>query len=149
MTEYTKRRNVNRGYMKLEVWQEGMALLVLTHEILNKIDKIDFKLRGQLLDAVQSVSGNIAEGYCRKSVNEYLYFLNVALGSLGEALTRLIGLRVIHPITDEEFERFDKLHYSIENKMLALIKSLQSKKADNTWNQTLHEPETNYPDTQS
>jgi hypothetical protein len=24
--EYTKRRNLNRGYMKLEVWQQGMEL---------------------------------------------------------------------------------------------------------------------------
>jgi hypothetical protein len=26
--EYTKRRNLNRGYMKLEVWQRGIELLI-------------------------------------------------------------------------------------------------------------------------
>ncbi len=27
--EYTKRRNLNRGYMKLEVWQRGMDFLTV------------------------------------------------------------------------------------------------------------------------
>jgi hypothetical protein len=30
--EYTKRRNLNRGYMKLDVWQRGMDLFELKRE---------------------------------------------------------------------------------------------------------------------
>ena len=144
MKEYTKRRNVNRGYMKLEVWQEGMELFKLTYTVLSKSYTIEFKLRAQILDAVQSIAGNISEGYCRRSVKEYLYYCNVALGSLGESLTRMIGIQLTGQVTVDDFEKFDALHYSIENKLLALVKSLQQKQKDNTWNEQLHEPEEPY-----
>ncbi|MDI6779117.1 MAG: four helix bundle protein [Bacteroidota bacterium] len=55
-----KQRKSNRGYMKLDVWQIVKDL------------KIDFKPRAQIIDAAQSVSSNIAEGYSRRSINEYM-----------------------------------------------------------------------------
>jgi len=58
-------------------------------KILSGIPKLDFKLKAQILDVAQLISSNIAEGYGRKSINEYLYFLNVALGSSGEILTQV------------------------------------------------------------
>ncbi|MHB8338813.1 MAG: four helix bundle protein [Ignavibacteriaceae bacterium] len=30
--------------------------------------KLDFKLKAQILDAAQSISSNIAEGYCRRRI---------------------------------------------------------------------------------
>ena len=75
---YSHRRNLNRGYMKLEVWNDAIELFALVHKILDEAHNLDLRLKGQILDAAQSVSANIAEGYGRKSINEYLYFLNVA-----------------------------------------------------------------------
>jgi four helix bundle protein len=69
---YTERKNLNRGFMKLEVWNDAIALFKLVYDIITRIDVIDFKLRSQILDAAQSISSNIAEGYCRRSINEYL-----------------------------------------------------------------------------
>ena len=77
--EYTNRRNANRGYMRLEVWNEALDLFGYVHTRLGRIDKIDFRLKGQLLDSTQSISANIAEGYCRRTLNEYLQYLNIAL----------------------------------------------------------------------
>jgi four helix bundle protein len=142
--EYTKRRNINRGYMKLEVWNDGILLFRLISNKINSLSNIDFKLKGQILDSAQSISANIAEGYCRKSINEYLYFLNVALGSLGELLTRLIGLKTIEILSNKEFEEFDKLHYEVENKLMSLIKALQKKRNEGTWDDEIHEPSINY-----
>jgi four helix bundle protein len=122
--EYTKRRNPNRGYMKLNVWNDAVELFKLTSISLNQIPKLDIKLRSQILDAVQSISANIAEGYCRRSLKEYLQFLYVALGSSGEAMTRMIGIRETGQLFQEGFEKFDELHYATENKLLALVKSL-------------------------
>lgn len=131
--EYTKRRNLNRGYMKLEVWQESMLLLELVERTLLEAQSKDLKMQSQILNAVQSVSSNIAEGYCRKTVNECLYFINVALGSMGELMTRVAGLRLMNRITAESFESFDSFHYRVENKLLALKKALQSKRFTGTW----------------
>ncbi len=138
--EYTKRHNLNRGYMKLEVWNDAIQLFKYVNRKINEIPKLDFKLKAQILDAAQSISSNIAEGYCRRSLKEYLYFLNVALGSSGELLTRTIGLREADLISTEYFEEIDKLHYAVENKLLSLVRALQSKRSDRSWDQEIHEP---------
>ncbi len=144
--DYTKRRNLNRGYMKLDAWRRGMDLFAMAFELSAKVS--DFKLKSQFRDANQSVSANIAEGYGRRSLAEYLQFLYTAKGSLGESLTRAIGLQNAKCISADEFEQFDKLHYEVENKLLGLIESLERKRGQNDWSDTLpptkspiHQPE--------
>lgn len=137
--EYTKRRNLNRGYMKLEAWQRGMDLFVMAFRL--SVRTSDLKLRSQFRDAAQSVSANIGEGYGRRSLPEYLQYLYTAKGSLGETLTRTIGLRGVELISGADFEELDKLHYEVENKLLRLIESLESKRNTNDWRDTL--PPTN------
>ena len=139
--EYTKRRNLNRGYMKLEAWQRGMDLFVMAFRL--STDVSDFKLKSQFRDSAQSVAANIAEGYGRRSLPEYLQFLYIAKGSLAEALTRAIGLQSVKFISAGDFEDFDQLHYEVENKLLRLIESLESKRQTNEWRDTL--PPTNPP----
>lgn len=133
--EYTQRRNLNRGYMKLEAWQRGMDLFVLAFRLSTGVT--DLKLKSQFRDAAQSVSANIAEGYGRRTLSEYLQYLYIAKGSLGEALTRVIGLKAVRFVSDDDFEGFDKLHYEVENKLLRLIESLERKRATNEWRDTL------------
>jgi len=129
--EYTKRRNLNRGYMKLEAWQRGMDLFVMGFRLSAQVT--DLKLKSQFRDAAQSVSANIAEGYGRRPLPEYLQFLYTAKGSLAETLTRAIGLRTVEFISDSDFENFDKLHYEVENKLLRLIESLEAKRRTGEW----------------
>jgi four helix bundle protein len=136
--EYTKRRNLNRGYMKLEAWQRGMDLFVMTFRLSKELS--DLKLKSQFRDAAQSVSANIAEGYGRRSLPEYLQFLYTAKGSLAETLTRAIGLQAVRIITSGDFEDFDKLHYEVENKLLRLIESLENKRGTSEWRDTLPPP---------
>jgi four helix bundle protein len=133
--EYTKRRNLNRGYMKLEAWQRGMDLFVMAFRLSAKT--ADYKLKSQFSDAAQSVSANIGEGYGRRSLPEYLQYLYIAKGSLAEALTRAIGFRAIDIFSNDDFEGFDKLHYEVENKLLRLIESLEAKRHTNDWRDTL------------
>ena len=81
---YTKRLNLNRGYMKLDVWKDSVELFRMTCNTLDSKPRIDLRLRSQISDSTQSISSNIAEGYCRTTISEYLQFLNVALWSCGE-----------------------------------------------------------------
>jgi len=133
--EYTKRRNLNRGYMKLDAWQRGMDLFAMAFELSDSIG--DFKLKSQFRDAAQSVSANISEGYGRRSLPEYLQYLYIAKGSLAETLTRAIGLQTVKLISPVSFEKFDVLHYEVENKLLRLIESLEAKRATHDWRDTL------------
>lgn len=133
--EFSKRRNLNRGYMKLEVWQRGLDLFEMAFRLSAQIS--DLKLKSQFRDATQSVSANVAEGYGRRTLPEYLQFLYTAKGSLAEALTRACGLRRSHLIADKDFEDFDTLHYEVENKLLHLISRLEAKRGTSTWQDSL------------
>ena len=137
--EHTKRRNLNRGYMKLDAWQRGMDLFVMAFRVSTDIS--DFKLKSQFRDAAQSVSANIGEGYGRRSLPEYLQFLYFAKGSLAETLTLAIGFRTVEVFSNKNFEEFDKLHYEVENELLRLIELLEAKRQNNDWRDAL--PSTN------
>ena len=121
--------------MKLEVWQRGMDLFEMAWRLAGAVS--DFKLKSQFTDAAQSVSANVAEGYGRRSLPEYLQYLYTAKGSLAETFTRGCGLRRVHVVTDADFEAFDQLHYEVENKLLHLISALESKRGTNEWQTSL------------
>ena len=121
------------GYMKLEVWKEATELFRLVNELVANNKTIDIRLKSQVIDAAQSVSADISEGYCRRTINEYLPYLSIAMGSLGEKMTRMAGLLSVRKIPHDSFEAFDECHYSVENKLIALIKSLQGKKREGSW----------------
>ena len=129
----TDLRNKNRGYMKLIVWQKAIGLFDLVWNIAFRETKIDLKLRSQWVDAAQSVSANIAEGYGRRSVSEYIQFLYYALGSMAETMTRAIGLEQTKQISEARFHDLDLLHYEVENRLLRLIEKLESKRDDSDW----------------
>ncbi len=130
---YTTRWNKNRGYMKLDVWQKALMLYQLVQVAVCKETRVDFKSRSQIVDAAQSVSANIAEGYSRRSINEYIQFLYIALASLSETLTRAVGLKLSDEIASQKFDEIDALHYEVENKLLRLIERLEGKKKEGTW----------------
>ena len=117
--------------MKLEAWQRGRDLFVMVFRLSANVS--DLKLKSQFRDAAQSVSANIAEGYGRRSLPEYLQFLYTAKGSLAETLTRAIGLQNVKLVSTDDFEDLDKLHYEVENKLLRLIESLENKRGTNEW----------------
>ena len=121
--------------MKLEAWQRGLDLFAMAFQLSDCVS--DFKLKSQFRDAAQSVSANIAEGYGRRSLPEYIQYLYIAKGSLAEALTRAIGLQLVRLISPADFEKFDSLHYEVENKLLRLIESLEAKRQTNDWHDTL------------
>lgn len=117
-------RNINRGYMNLEVWKESVDLSTTVREKVNSIKGLPLKLRGQIEDSIVSVPSNISEGYSRRYIKEYIQHLNYSLASLSENFTQILILYECNDIDEQWFLDYDKTHYSIENKLLALIKSL-------------------------
>jgi four helix bundle protein len=88
------------------------------------------------IDAAHSISRNISEGYCRRTLKEYLNYLNIALGSCGEFHSCYDSFRQAGQITQEEYEQIDKLHYKVENGLLKLMESLQKKQKLGDWKDT-------------
>ncbi len=129
----SERRNINRGYKKLEVWNDAIELYVLVCKCFSKSSFVHQKSASNAIDAAQSISRNIAEGYCRRSLKDYLNFLNYALGSCGELHSVCIAAQKAQVISDAIFEEIDLLHYKTENKLIKLIESLQKKLKDGGW----------------
>jgi four helix bundle protein len=127
------RRNINRGFKKLRSWQDAVSLYILACKTLIHFPFELKKVAANSLDAAHSISRNISEGYCRRSIKEYLNHLNIALGSCGEFHSCYESFRQADQITEEEYERLDELHYKLENSLISLIKSLQRKVKDGTW----------------
>ena len=92
--------------------------------------------------AVDSVHRNIAEGYCRRSVKEYIQFLNIALGLLGESASALDVYESAGHLAEEQFEKLDALAWKPENGLKKLVESLQ-KKAGGEWSDTFVVKESN------
>ena len=130
-----RNRNLNRGFRKLEVWKEAVELYAFEKKVLGDVKGLPFKIRDQVLDSGFSISSNTAEGYCRRSIKEYIQFVNMALGSAGENYSQMYALLKSKEVSQEVFDEFDKRHYSVENKLINLAKSLSKKmKTGQDWN---------------
>ena len=102
-----KRRNKNRGYQQLRVWQDAVELYRLTCQTVRNWPFERKKVASQAIAPADSVHPNIAEGYCRRSLREYLQFLNLALGSLGESVSGYTTYRSAEHLSDADFEALD------------------------------------------
>ena len=141
--EYTTRKNLNRGYMKLNVWQDAKTLYVLTCKMFRNFPYELKRVASQQIASVDSIHRNIAEGYARRSVTEYLHFLNIALGSAGESVSGLQVYLEAEQISQEDFDKADALSYKLENGLLRLIESLQIKREAGTWDDSFIVRESN------
>ena len=127
------RRNKNRGYQQLRVWQDAVELYRLTCQAVRNWPFERKKVASQAIASADSVHRNIAEGYCRRSLREYLQFLNFALGSLGESVSGYTAYHSAEHLSDADFEALDSLSFRLENGLMKLLESLQRKRSSGDW----------------
>jgi four helix bundle protein len=103
-------------------WQKSKNMTLKVYSLLRNIK--DFAFRDQICKASVSIMNNIAEGFERKSDNEFKHFLFIAKGSCGEVRSMLYLAKDLSYVNDTEY--ISLLNTSIEiSKMLSgLIKTL-------------------------
>ena len=75
----------------LDVWKEAIALVTEVYRLTADFPKSEqFGLVSQMTRAAVSIPSNIAEGAARGTKKEYVYFLNISLGSISELETQII-----------------------------------------------------------
>lgn len=105
------------------VWQKSKEITIDTYKIFRNLK--DFNFKSQIERASVSIMNNIAEGFERKTNNEYKYFLYIAKGSAGEFRSMIYLAKELGYISQNQFDLlYDKI--LVISKMLAkFIQSLK------------------------
>ena len=114
-----------KGFQGLKVWQKGYDRALYVYVLTKNFPKEEtYGLVGQIQRAAISVPANIAEGYERNHRKEYLQFLFIAKGSLGEVETYLLLAKDLKYIKPNEFVLADEKRKETSKLLRGLIKSL-------------------------
>jgi len=114
------------SYKDLKVWQRGIELVNEVYKITSQFPKNEiYGLAIQMRRAVVSIPSNIAEGYLRKNLKEYLQFLRVAYGSAAELETQLIIAKDLYQ--NINYSRAESLLEEIQKMLNTLIQKLENK----------------------
>lgn len=96
----------NFSFFDLRVYKESKELVKSVYKLLEKFPKYEtYALGDQLRRSVISVPSNIAEGSGRFSYKEKIHFIEIAYGSLTEALCQIDISHDLNYITDDEFNK--------------------------------------------
>lgn len=118
-----------KSYKDLKVWEKSYALCLDIYKVTKKFPSEEkFGLTSQIRRASVSIPSNIAEGYGRKTTQEYIYSLYVSYGSLCELETQLLLAKDLGYFSTNDHISIEKNLSEIERMLKALIKSLELKK---------------------
>jgi len=119
------------SFFDLRVYKESKELVKSVYRMLEKFPKYEtYALGDQLRRSVTSVPSNIAEGSGRFSYKEKVHFIEIAYGSLTEALCQLDIAHDLNYISEEEFiaekERINTIGKQLSGLRTSFLKQLES-----------------------
>ena len=123
----------DRGYKKLLAWQKADDLACAVFAEMGCPPQKPKWLVSQVSRAAVSVAANIAEGNSRGSLGDYLRFLDIALGSLGELEYYLHFMRRNALLNIEVADRLDALQSETGRLLVGLYKALKVKAGEGSW----------------
>lgn len=116
---------MGEGFQKLIVWQKGYGFALEVYKATKTFLKEErFGMVSQIKRAAISISANIAEGYERRYRKEYVQFLMIAKGSLGEVETYLMFARDLGYFEESKYQALEKDRQEVGRLLRGLINSL-------------------------
>lgn len=111
----------------LEVWKLARELNRKIAPILIKLDEVrNYGLKNQLDDSSGSVMDNIAEGFEREGNREFIQFLSISKGSLGEVRSQLYRVYDRKLINEKEHELLNEECVVLGNRIGKFMSYLNS-----------------------
>lgn len=115
-----------RSFEELPVWMRADALLEALRPLIDEAKlRRDFRFAEQLRGASLSITNNIAEGFERKSVKEFLHHLSIAKGSAGEVRSMLHVARREKQLPDDEIDALIIMVRDVSRQLGQFMKYLQ------------------------
>ena len=119
---------VYERFEDMPIWRLAKDLAVEIYRITKDAKfRRDFGLVDQIRRASISISSNVAEGFERGSKREFVQFLYVAKGSLGEVRSQLQVSSELGYIDKEEFGSLLLQTYDLSKQLGSFISSLKKK----------------------
>lgn len=86
------------SFKRLVVWQKAMDLVALIDKLTGHLPSHErYGLCSQIRRASVSIPSNIAEGYKRKGLGEYIQFLKITDASCAEVETQMLLIKRLYP----------------------------------------------------
>jgi four helix bundle protein len=127
----TKEGKENERYHNLVVWQVAFQLGLEVYKCTQSWPKHEiYGLTSQVRRAAVSVAANIAEGYERRRKAEFIRFLDIARGSLGEVETLLLFGVELGYLSRSDYDELEKIRIRCAKLIRGLLNSLASPKAE-------------------
>lgn len=118
------------SYKELIVWQRAMELVTEVYAVTERFPKDEkYGLISQMRRAAVSVPSNIAEGRHRGTKKEFVNFLRIALGSVGELETQLEISKRLPSIELPNCEHMESLLLETEKMLRSMITKLNPREA--------------------
>lgn len=116
-----------RRFEDIEAWQKARQL---THAVYQYsaagVFGTDYALRNQIRRAAVSAMSNIAEGFERGGSSEFVQFLSIAKGSVGEIEAQLYIALDQRYLSDDDFRRLLRLTGATKRLLAGFMKYLKS-----------------------
>ena len=113
------------SFKDLKAWQKAYELSLKVCRAVRKFPQAErFALGTQLSRAAISVPANIAEGYERQHRKEYMQFLSIARGSLGEVETYIRLAKDLGYLSPKEYESLEDIRADTGRLLRGLTRSL-------------------------
>ncbi len=115
------------SFKELIVWQKSISLVKDIYKITNQFPKSElYGLTSQMRRSVVSIPSNIAEGYKRKNIGEYIQFLSIADASAAELETQIIIAKDLYKTIS--FDLSESLLLEVQKMLYTVIKTLNAKR---------------------
>lgn len=116
---------MEKRYKKLIVWQKAYLFALRIYKLTQYFPKHElFGLTSQFRRASVSVFANIAEGYERQHRKEYVRFLTISKGSLGEIEAYISFSKDLGYLNETDYNDLDNMCQEVFRLLRALIRSL-------------------------
>src|SRR3990167_3265108 len=116
-----------QSFKELIVWQKSIKLTKEIYLMTDQLPKSElYGLTSQMRRAAVSIPANIAEGYKRKNLGEYLQFLSIANASTAELDTQITIAKELYKHMD--FLRSESLLEEIQKMLSVLLRKLSARR---------------------
>jgi len=121
-------KNRLKSYKELIVWKKSLDLVTEVYQLTKDFPKDElYGLTSQMRRSAVAIPSNIAEGYQRNYIKEYIQFLYIAKSSTSELETQIIIVKRLQWIPLEKIILIEKLLEEILKMLSSIISKLKNK----------------------